>query len=99
MTMKCPPKNFTLKRLLEIKNDYYSDLDRGIDYYPEYVDRLIWEKQAKNCPAIGHQYFTDNESFCTCCKKWKIKGEFHKASDKKSGVRSHCKICRRSVPF
>lgn len=96
--MKSPAKNFSLKRLLQIKDEYYSDLDRGIDYVPCEVDELIWEKQKKIKPKL---YIVVGDSkWCSSCKTMKPNTAFDKDVSKKlTGLRSHCKICRRKVPF
>lgn len=98
MPMKSPPKNFSLKKLQQIKEENYSDLDRGIDYAPCEVDWLIWEKQAKEKPKLN--LVPGDLKWCSSCKTMKPNSEFHKDMSKKiTGLRSHCKICRRKTPF
>lgn len=98
MGMKSPSKNFSLKRLQQIKVEYYSDLDRGIDYAPCEVDQLIWEKQSKIKPKLF--LVIGDHKWCSSCKSVKPNSEFHKDLSKKmTGLRSHCKKCRVKVPF
>lgn len=93
MACKSPSKFFSLKLLLEIKeNNYYLKYD----YQPEEVDQLIWIKQQKLLP-IDLSTITDKK--CTLCLKLKPLEEFHIDSSKKLKRRSHCKHCRKPVPF
>ena len=110
MGSKAPSKYCSLKFLLELKENYYCVLDRGIDYEPSEVDDLIYQKQHKINREYEEKSFKEmveeqderdralKQRHCTNCRKVKKYGEFHRASDQSTGRRSHCKECRK-VPF
>lgn len=111
MPSLAPSKHLSLKYLIEISENYYCNLDKGIDYYPELVDELIYEKQNKKFERLQKQLEkADNLQIielllksakkpCTLCRQILHFSEFHEDKSKKTfGLRSHCKGCR-SIPF
>lgn len=106
-----PSKHHSLKYLIEISENYYCNLDKGIDYYPELVDALIYEKQNKQAERLKARLekadklqilellLKSAKKPCTLCGQILQFSEFHDDKSKKTfGLRSHCKGCR-SIPF
>lgn len=108
LKQRSPSKYLSLKYLEKIRESYYCNLDKGIDYAPCEVDDLIFEKQLKKDVlnnikqererAIGEIEQLKYEGFkwCSKCKDEKPFKEFHIDKSKKIfGLRSHCKDCRK----
>ena len=98
----------SLDYLLYVQAHYYSnpDVRPQPEYEPAEVDQLIWDKQQRKHEEenkhVDNRYckkmFVEGKLQCTCCHLYKPFDEFHRAKDKKTGHRSHCKECRK-IPF
>lgn len=96
MSLKSPSKYYSLSYLLLIKeNNYYLNYD----FQPEEVDVLIWQKQQKLLPKPRINIADITSKLCTSCKKVKDLAEFDRDASKVLKKRSHCKKCRKRVPF
>lgn len=104
---RSPSKFLSLKYLENIRQNDYCNRDKGIDYDPNEVDILIYQKQTKKDQEkmtrdeieYSRFYTFDQKQrrvkTCTKCLIEKPFDQFHKANCKKTfGLRSHCKECR-----